>query len=201
MTTLNLLFEPIKTSFTPKKLNLLFVFQMNCPDCFIYGIPLVNEVFQKYNDSEFGILGLSTACEDFDLNTLENTLLLLEQNNLVGVTKEQLGADYQFPILFPVVMDKKLSPEEAILEENVEKMCQINPNYPQWSIEEKQQVQNRVKEYLMSLPTISYTFTINQFPGTPTFILFDQALNILAGWFGDQNLHSLESEINNHKTK
>ncbi len=201
MATLNLLFQKIKDPFVVKELNLLFVFQVNCPGCFMYGIPIGNELFTKYNDNNFGILGLSTAFEDFEFNTLENTLLLLESNLLVGVTKKYLGEKYQDPILFPVAMDKQISKDEAITKENINKICQLNSNYDLLTQQEKQFFRERINNYLNRFPSVSYTFSMNQLPGTPTFILFDKKMEIISGWFGHHNVQEIESVIKQYKIK
>ena len=65
------------------KINVAFVFQVNCPGCFIYGIPLLNELFKKY-EKEIGFISISTAFEDFELNTEANTIELLNKGELVG---------------------------------------------------------------------------------------------------------------------
>ena len=209
MPTLNLLFERIKKSFIPKELNLLFVFQINCPKCFIYGIPTINELFKKYNDDDFGILGLSTAFKDFEFNTLENTLLLLEKKLLVGATQKYLGKKYEHPILFPVAMDKPISKEELMTEKNIEKICQLNSNYNLFTQREKQLFRKCMIGYLIRFPSIScaskpfifYTFSMNRLSGTPTFILFNKNMQIIYNWFGSQNIHQIELIINQYKMK
>ena len=78
MTTIQLQIDRVLQGlFELKALNLLFVFQVNCPGCFLYGFPLVNSLYWKYHDSGLNVLGLSTAFEDFEFNTAENTELLL----------------------------------------------------------------------------------------------------------------------------
>ena len=62
------------------------VFQVNCPGCFIYGIPEAIDTFQKYKNNDVVVLGLATAFEDFDKNTLENLKLLLKENKVIGET-------------------------------------------------------------------------------------------------------------------
>lgn len=201
MPTLNLLFQEIKEPFLLKKLNLLFVFQVNCPKCFVYGIPTINELFKKYNDNNFGILGLSTAFKDFELNTLENTLLLLEKNLLVGVTQKYLGKEYKHPVLFPVAMDKQISKNEAITEDNIDKICQINYNYNLLTQREKEYFRICAVGYLIRLSSISYTFSMNRLAGTPTFILFDKNMEVIFNSFGSQNIQQIELLINQYKIK
>ena len=57
---------------------LLEVFQVNCPGCFMHAIPEAISVYNKYKDNGVRVLGLATAFEDFDKNTLENLRLLAE---------------------------------------------------------------------------------------------------------------------------
>ncbi|MGL5795832.1 MAG: hypothetical protein ACRC06_15820, partial [Waterburya sp.] len=63
----------LQGSFDLKALNLLFVFQVNCSGCFIYGFPLVNKLHWKYRQFDLNVLGLSKAFEDFEYNTAANT--------------------------------------------------------------------------------------------------------------------------------
>ncbi len=63
----------LQGSFDLKALNLLFVFQVNCPGCFIYRFPLIIKLYWKYRESGLNVLGLSTAFEDFDYNTAANS--------------------------------------------------------------------------------------------------------------------------------
>lgn len=49
----------------------------------MYALPTFNKLYEKFN-SELGFIALSTAFEDFDLNTKENTELLINSNELVG---------------------------------------------------------------------------------------------------------------------
>ena len=67
------------------------VFQVNCPGCFMYGIPESIEIYNKYKSEGVSVLGMATAFEDFDKNTLENLQLLLETGETVGETKKMLS--------------------------------------------------------------------------------------------------------------
>lgn len=60
---------------------------------------------------------LSTAFEDFDLNTIENTKRLVEDNYLTGETKKTFDANglaWDKPIPFPVLFDTLLEKEELL---------------------------------------------------------------------------------------
>ncbi len=69
--------KPTNIDKETNNLILVEVFQVNCPGCFIYGIPDAIEIYRKYNKRNVTVLGIATAFEDFDKNTLENLKLLL----------------------------------------------------------------------------------------------------------------------------
>ena len=104
---------PISLKDYQGKVVVVEVFQVNCPGCFIYGIPEAIDTFQKYKNNDVVVLGLATAFEDFDKNTLENLKLLLKENKVIGETLTTLT--YQSKLLnegrlsysipFPVGMD------------------------------------------------------------------------------------------------
>ena len=101
---------------------LVEVFQVNCPGCFLYGIPEATEIYKKYRDDSIKVIGLATAFEDYDKNTLENLALLLTTGEVIGETRNLLGQYGQlkenkflsYKILFPVAMDSLLK-EKGIL--------------------------------------------------------------------------------------
>ena len=68
------------TNFDQEKDHIILVevFQVNCPGCFLYGIPEVINIYNKYKDEGVRVLGIATAFEDFDKNTLENLKMLAE---------------------------------------------------------------------------------------------------------------------------
>ena len=89
---------------------LVEVFQVNCPGCFTHGIPQAIDMYMKYRDSSLRVLGLATAFEDFDKNTLENLKLLLATGQVIGEPSKvlaqcgllQLGNKLSYKIPFPV---------------------------------------------------------------------------------------------------
>ena len=95
---------------------LVEVFQVNCPGCFTNGIPQAIDLHMKYHQDGLRVLGVATAFEDFDKNTLENLKLLLTTGEVVGVPRRVLGEygrlapgnklGYKIP--FPVGMDTLL---------------------------------------------------------------------------------------------
>src|SRR2546422_5164465 len=69
---------------------LIEVFQVNCPGCFLYGIPEAITIYKKYKNDGVKVLGLATAFEDFDKNTLDNLKLLIYDGEIIGETRNAL---------------------------------------------------------------------------------------------------------------
>ena len=71
-------------------------------------------MYMKYRESGLNVLGLATAFEDFDKNTLENLKLLLATRQVIGEPSRVLseygllrpGNKLSYKIPFPVGMDK-----------------------------------------------------------------------------------------------
>lgn len=192
MTTIQLKIDRVlQGSFDLKPLNLLFVFQVNCPGCFLYGFPLMNSLYWQYRDRGLNVLGLSTAFEDFDYNTDANTELLLIEHKTVGATRQALGKDYLQAIGFAVAIDQLTTGTAIATPENIEFLCAAIAGFSELPHSEQAAVRQKVNVYLQRNVTTSATFTLNHLPGTPTFLLVDQNLQLLDGWFG----HLPEAEV------
>lgn len=190
--------QVLNGSFSPKKINLLFTFQVNCHGCFSYGFPLVNAIQDKFQQ-EIGYLGLSTAFEDFDMNTSEHTKQLVDFGVPVGETKKMLTSQgltkYPETLDFPIAMDHTVTADE--LEDNsvVDKICQINPDFHIWAQHDQDLLRQKVSHYLRGQSKISFTFTVNQFRGTPTFVIFNDKMDILHQWFGHVSASTIEAAL------
>lgn len=201
MRTLELHYDNLlQGTFNQKKLNLLLVFQVNCPGCFLYALPLFNKLYDDFSSENISFLGLSTAFEDFDKNTLENTKELLKSGTLVGETKKHLATQniHQLPysIDFPVAMDQKAANKS--LDEIVDHICHLNPNYKIWSTFDQNQLQKKILIYLKSLDEVSLTFMLNQMQGTPSIVLFNDDYEILQMWFGHTSYEEIAEMITLH---
>ena len=162
--------------------KLVEVFQVNCPGCFIYGIPEAINIYNKYKSEGLTVLGLATAFEDYDKNTLENLELLLSTGEVIGDTKQGLSqynqlndGKLQYKIPYPVAMDS-LVKENG--EPSQEKMIAfINnqiPNFDSQPQEYKDKIYDRVKEYYKSKEFSAETFEMFSLQGTPSTILVDR---------------------------
>ncbi len=99
--------ECLQGSFELRTRALLLVFQVNCPGCFRYALPLAEAIHRDGDRLGLSVLALSTAFEDFDLNSVDNTRALVERGELVGEAQRALGVrTYPGTISFPVATDR-----------------------------------------------------------------------------------------------
>ena len=164
------------------RIVLVEVFQVNCPGCFLYGIPEAINLYKKYQSEGVTVLGIATAFEDFDKNTLENLELLLKTGEVIGDTKEGLsqygkldGNKLPYKIPFPVAMDSLIKETGNITKERMLNFIykQI-PNFDSQPEDYKNQIFERVKQYLQSKEYTAETFEGYSLNGTPSTILVDR---------------------------
>jgi len=177
------------------------VFQVNCPGCFMYGIPESIEIYNKYKSEGVSVLGMATAFEDFDKNTLENLQLLLETGETVGETKKMLSQygesqrdKISYKIPYPVAMDSLIKQSGEASKEKIDSVIKNQiPNFDEQSEDYKKQIYDRVKDYFMSKEFSAETFEMYALPGTPSSILVDRKGVLRDITFGQNGL--LESKI------
>ena len=177
--------QGIPTNFDQEKdkVILLEVFQVNCPGCFMHAIPEAINIYNKYKDEGVRVLGLATAFEDFDKNTLDNLKMLAETGEVVGETKNALssygqlqdGNKLSYKIPFPLGMDNLTKATEEISQEKI--MQFIYPQIPEFDSQPedyRNQIIQRVKDYMKSKEYSAETFEKFALQGTPSMILVDR---------------------------
>jgi len=177
------------------------VFQVNCPGCFMYGIPESIEIYNKYRSEGVSVLGMATAFEDFDKNTIENLQLLLETGEAVGETKKMLsqygesqGGKISYKIPYPVAMDSLVKQSGEVTKEKMDSLIKNQiPNFDEQPENYKNQIYDRVKDYFMSKEFSAETFEMYSLQGTPSSILVDRKGILRDVSFGQNGL--LESKI------
>jgi thiol-disulfide isomerase/thioredoxin len=174
---------------------LVEVFQVNCPGCFMYGIPESIEIYDKYKSEGVSVLGMATAFEDFDKNTLENLQLLLETGEVIGETKKMLQADkIPYKIPYPVAMDSLIKQSGEVTKEKMDSLIKNQiPNFDAQPEDYKNQIYDRVKDYFMSKEFSAETFEMYSLQGTPSSILIDRNGILRDVSFGQNGL--VESKI------
>ncbi|MBT5201623.1 MAG: redoxin domain-containing protein [Thaumarchaeota archaeon] len=161
---------------------LLEVFQVNCPGCFMHAIPEAIGIYNKYKDEGVRVLGIATAFEDFDKNTLDNLKMLAETGEVIGETKGALSMNGQlqegklpYKIPFPLGMDNLTKTTGDISQEKI--MEFIYPQIPEFDSQPedyRNQIIQRVKGYMKSKEYSAETFEKFALQGTPSTILVDR---------------------------
>ncbi len=162
---------------------LLEVFQVNCPGCFMNAIPEAINIYNKYKDEGVRVLGLATAFEDFDKNTLDNLKMLAETGEVVGETKNALsmygklkdGNKLSYKIPFPLGMDNLTKATEEISQEKILQFIYLQiPEFDSKPEDYKKQIIQRVKDHMKSKEYSAETFEKFSLQGTPSAILVDR---------------------------
>jgi hypothetical protein len=165
------------------KIVLVEVFQVNCPGCFMNAIPEAIEIYNKYKDEGVRVLGIATAFEDYDKNTVENLKMLSETGEVVGETKKALSMQGQlqednklpFKIPFPLGMDKLTKVNGDVDQDQI--MKYIYAQLPEFDTQPKDyqnQIIQRVKDHFNSKEYSAETFEKFSLQGTPSTILVDR---------------------------
>ena len=198
--------KTLQGNFETDELNVMLVFQVNCPGCFGYALPMANEIYKRFEGDGFRVLGLATAFEDFEYNTEDNAELLLSEGTLVGETKRYLEengmTELPYSIDFPVASDLYIEdPIESYSLEDARRICMTKKGFEELSSEEQE---NAIANIIMSLKSLgpsSYTFTVNLMRGTPTWVMFDKDMNILEHWFGHRDNTAVLKLMEQYKNK
>ena len=161
----------------------------------MYGIPESIEIYNKYRSEGVSVLGMATAFEDFDKNTIENLQLLLETGEAVGETKKMLqGGKISYKIPYPVAMDSLIKQSGDVTKEKMDSLIKNQiPNFDTQPENYKNQIYDRVRNYFMSKEFSAETFEMYSLQGTPSSILVDRKGILRDISFGQNGL--LESKI------
>ena len=178
------------------KVVLVEVFQVNCPGCFMYALPNAIEIYKNNNTEDVVVLGLATAFEDYDKNTLDNLKLLLSSGKVIGETFNALNQYRQlvdndklnYKIPFPVAMDMLRKNTQDFSDNKVIDFIESTiDNYNSYSEPDKKVLFERVKQYLKNKKYSALTFDEYKLQGTPSAILIDKKGNLRNVFFGVNN--------------
>jgi len=196
--------QGLPTNIDKEKDNVVLVevFQVNCPGCFLHAIPQAIDIYNKYRKEGVTVLGISTAFEDFDKNTVDNLELLLTKGETVGETLKALGQYGQlvdgkklpYKIPFPVGMDLLKKEEGPVSQEKINEIIEANvPGFDSYNEHQKLDIIERVKQYLKNKEYSAQTFEQYALRGTPSSILIDKKGILRDVAFGQNDL--LEENI------
>jgi hypothetical protein len=185
------------------KVVVVEVFQVNCPGCFLHGIPEVIGVYNNTDKSEVKVLGIATAFEDYDKNTLDNLRLLLTKGEVIGETLRALRMygkvenENKLPYSIPhsVAMDALIRTSGKVQEKQVLDFLEENVSgYQTYSKQDKLMLFERAKQYLGSKEYSALTFEEYKLKGTPSTILIDRKGLVRDISFGADG--GLQSKVN-----
>jgi hypothetical protein len=173
----------------------LEVFQVNCPGCFLYGLPQSISLYERFKNSDVKVIGLATAFEDYDKNTLDNLKSLLTEGKVIGETYKALRQHGKlvnddklyYKIPFPVAMDKITKTPENISEDMVKDFIETYfSDYKPSSEKEKEELFSKVRNYLRNKEYSAETFELYKLRGTPSSIIIDQDGILRYNFFGSE---------------
>lgn len=161
---------------------LIEVFQVNCPGCFLYSLPKSIDLHEKYHQQGLTVIGLATAFEDYDKNTLKNLQKLVTTGEVIGETYNALKRHgilsqdrLPWKIPYAVGMDRVAAEMEPVTDTRVLSYAHsFLPEFEKFSDDQKQSVLQQIKHYLTQKTMKAETFERFALQGTPSCILFDR---------------------------
>lgn len=174
---------------------LIEFFQVNCPGCFLYGLPQAISIYEKYKNKGVKVFGISTAFEDYDKNTLENLQSLLSEGKVIGETYralQQYGKlvdkdKLYYKIPFPVAMDNVIKTPTEITEDMIKDFIEVYfHDYGYSSQNERKDLESKVKVYLQNKKYSAETFEMYRLRGTPSSIIIDSEGILRYSFFGSE---------------
>ncbi len=179
------------------------VFQVNCPGCFLYGLPQAISVHEKFKDKNVKVIGVATAFEDYDKNTLDNLRLLVSEGKVIGETYNALrqhgklvnGDRLYYKIPFPIAQDKVVKMPSTISDDMISDFIKTYfPDYSTYSDKDKTELTHRVHDYLANKQYSPVTFETFKLRGTPSSIIIDKQGILRYSFFGSEGY--LEGAVN-----
>lgn len=174
--------EPTNFDLLIGKVVLVEVIQVNCPGCFLYALPQAIDLHQRYTNKGLVVLGIATAFEDFDKNTLGNLRKLVSHGEVFGETFHTLSQqgvlkDWRLPyqIPFPLAMDKLVKRDSQVSQDEIIAFIDERiPDFDQQPDVHREKVIAQVRAYMEKLQYHAQTFEMYNLKGTPSHILVDK---------------------------
>lgn len=172
------------------------VFQVNCPGCFLYGLPEIINIYNRYQGEAIRIFGLATAFENYEKNTLSNLKMLVSTGEVIGETLKALqnyghllaGNKLPYSIPFPVAMDVVVRESYPITESRIKDFIEANvEGYRSYSEKDKSIIFDRARQYLDLKKYSAKTFEEYSLRGTPSTIIIDKKGILRHKVFGANN--------------
>ena len=161
---------------------LIEVFQVNCPGCFIGGLPEVIQTYMTFKGKPLTVWGLATAFEDYHLNTLDNLKKLIDTGEVVGETMAMLSerdmlsmGRLQYFMPFPVAMDQVVKRTSGVKDGEVQQWIDRDfPDFKDMPELHRKQIDMQIHQYLEKKEYDALTFDHYGLRGTPSTIIIDK---------------------------
>lgn len=184
---------PVSLAQLRGRVVLIEVFQVNCPGCFLYSLPKAIELHHRYENQGLAVIGIATAFEDFEKNTLGNLQALVATGAVVGETQHMLSAygflvNGRWPMALPfsVAMDQLVELTTHITPDSIRAFINENlPDFHQQTAAYRMQIEERVTQHLQNLRYRAQTFERYRLQGTPSQLLIDRQGVLRFSRFGD----------------
>jgi len=171
---------------------LVEVFQVNCPGCFLYALPKAIQLHETYHEKGLVIIGLATAFEDYDKNTLENLQRFVDTGEVIGETLKALtergmltNGKLKWQSPFAVGMDRVLPDTEPVTDERTLQYTRnCLPGFDELSEDKQRTALYQVRTYLQGKQMKAETFERFALQGTPSSILCDRKGHVRDVAFG-----------------
>ena len=171
---------------------LVEVFQVNCPGCFLTAIPEAIRVHDHFAGQRVTVLGVATAFEDWDRNTLGNLQRLAATGEVIGETRRMLDqarlldeGKLRYRIPFALAMDELKAVGGEPARDAV--LAVIRPQVPDFDVlapDRQNLLIDRVTAYLRTREYAPTTFDTYALQGTPSAILVDKHGMLRESTFG-----------------
>ena len=148
----------------------------------MHSLPQAVDLHYRYGNQGLVVIGIATAFEDFEMNTLENLQGLIDSGRVIGETLRMLSEhqqlqDGRWPVHlpFPIAMDHLIPADNKVTPDAVENFIQQKlPNFTSQPVAHQNRIREQITAYLTNLQYYAETFERFALKGTPSQILIDK---------------------------
>jgi peptide-methionine (R)-S-oxide reductase len=180
-------------------LTLLFVFRLDCPGCFLYGMGEAAAIASFFAPSELQVAGLCTAFAHFDTD-IESFLRRYLKTGALHPTvaaafMQETVSHRPPPPKFPIAVDRITTPEAFLNGDTLQWFYKLNPKYPLLTMEDIKNINRQAQFFYRQFLMIAHTFALNFLRGTPSLVLLNNRRERIADWLGHQDPAPLAHQI------
>lgn len=183
--------------FIPKKINIALFFQMSSSASFYNAWPCLERIFHHFHDN-VGLMAVSTAVEDFQLNTYKTTHDFVTGKSLPKQIDNEYVSRARTFILqskIAVCFDNLMHPKDYFTDERLEWYYSKYGVKSTKENDEKKISLRQIKKKFQSLDFIAVMYHELELKGIPSYVIFDNEYRILNKIHGIMEEDELERWI------